>query len=493
MSDKIKFFFILCCTYFLLLFCGITSELSLGDETLHYRFAKDIFLTGKRVAYDSLYLRYAHSNILLPYNSEPLWHILLSFLWKISGKPSFIIAQVYHTFYYFLLILLIYLIGEKLYGEKHGLYSVLILATMPAIIVFSVLFYLDIPVTVLTTFCFLLILQKRILLASIAMGLVYVTKRNGYFFLPFFIFLIIYQNNNNLKKIIKNLLCFFAFPLFFITYDVLWRESNLKIKVFSESRNISSFSSLDLIKDRLLVKDLNFRLTEYLNSYFSNPFDIIKYFGVVLLILLVLYFLKKRYEKKDFIFLWLPIGCYLIFFFYIFSFNSDIRYLIPIMPFLSILAAKSLFYVNKRILKFLIILLCFLQFISTIIFVSIKRRISHEIKEGFVYLSQNTSKDSILLYPEYNILEGTERRFVWAGILNGSLGEIFWDTDRKTVEDIIKSLGINYIVVKKTRIYDDAKRRHFGGYPKSFMRRLQEFSFVECVFDNKEISIWQVK
>jgi len=75
LANKKLFLLILCCSL-LVLIAGFTSELSLGDEVLHYRFAKCIFNTGSRVVSDPLYG--TGKSLGLFFTSEPLWHVLLA-------------------------------------------------------------------------------------------------------------------------------------------------------------------------------------------------------------------------------------------------------------------------------------------------------------------------------------------------------------------------------------------------------------------------------
>lgn len=48
-----KLFLLIFCSSLLILFAGLTSVLSLGDEVYHYRFAKDIIKSSKCIAYES--------------------------------------------------------------------------------------------------------------------------------------------------------------------------------------------------------------------------------------------------------------------------------------------------------------------------------------------------------------------------------------------------------------------------------------------------------
>jgi 4-amino-4-deoxy-L-arabinose transferase-like glycosyltransferase len=490
-----KLFLLIFCSSLLILIAGLTSVLSLGDEACHYRFAKDIYNAGRRVAFDPLYDSGNPPGYF--YVSGPLWHTLLALLWRLFGEISFPVAQFYHAIYYVLLILFTYLLGKELYGQRQGLYAALIIATVPVVAAFSVLFYLDIPATSLSILCLLLIVKRRFLLSGIVMGLMYLTKRNTCFFVPAFFFLILYRTETGVREKVKNLFYVFVPAFLFVLPDFLWRENNLKSTVIISVKGrkvlVPSIGTFEGIKDRFISIDWRLKLSHYTNSSLFNPVDIVKYLGIVLLTTLVIYALFKIYEKKDLI-LWGPVICYFLFFCYMFHPSSDIRYLLPIMPLLAILSSKVIVnYWNKKWLKISLVFLCLLQFSSAVLYVRAKRQISKGIEEGFAYLRYNTTLDALIVYPEYVILERTNRRFVWGGRLGLVLKNVFWNRDEDKVRDLLKSNDVGYIAVKKSRVYDDSKVHHFGGYPKSFVERLPELFFVKLVFDNKDMSIWQVE
>jgi hypothetical protein len=175
--------------------------------------------------------------------------------------------------------------------------------------------------------------------------------------------------------------------------------------------------------------------------------------------------------------------------------GSDIRYILPVMPLLAILASKAIVsLINTKWLKISFVLLCFLQFSGTLLHVRAQRQIPQGIKDGFNYLRENTARDALIMYPEYVILEQTNRKFVWSRLhyLRLRLIDIFWIKDDDMIKELLTSCDVGYIAVKKSRIYDDSKVRHIGGYPKSFVERLSELSCVESVFDNKDMEIWKV-
>jgi hypothetical protein len=148
------------------------------------------------------------------------------------------------------------------------------------------------------------------------------------------------------------------------------------------------------------------------------------------------------------------------------------------------------------------------QFGATLAYVRIERQIPKEIKEGFSYIKIQIPREALLMYPEYSLLEATERRFIWTSFFDveqhllknryaeyqGDMSRVFfWNSN---TEDLMRSLRINkldYIVVKKSRIYDDSKIKHLGGYPKSFVQRMPRLPFLKLVFENNGISIWEVR
>jgi len=130
------------------------------------------------------------------------------------------------------------------------------------------------------------------------------------------------------------------------------------------------------------------------------------------------------------------------------------------------------------------------------------------VKEAFFFIKRNTPADALFMYPEYIFIEATGRRFIWSSFfqlefmvarkkypgidIHDKSLFLFW---RKDPRDILGRLQLNkvdYIVVKKSRIYDDSKEKHFGGYPKSFVERLPQFPFLKLIFENKEIVIWKI-
>jgi len=462
---------------------GITSDVCLGDESHHYRFAKNIFNSGKRVSYDPAYESGNPPGFY--YNTPPLWHFLLAILWKINGGVSQGIGQIYHTLFFFFIILITAMIAQDNTGDEYTAFIVaIIIATMPMIVSFSTLFYMDVPLTLFTTLSFYLILKNHHLVAGISFGLAYLVKLNAFFFLPGFLFIIIWRERKNIIKLFK-ILFYFVTPIITVyCYDTWWRKTHIVSKMDT--------MNLDYIVNRINVILTKSTYQEYLNASLLNPLDIVKYFGIPFLILLGFFLIHiKKWDKKYNIIL-VPVVSYFLFFYIIFGINSDIRYLIPIVPFLVLMVVPSMLPFKKPFMV-CIISACILQFIATTWYVHTKRQIPFEINEVFNYIRENVSLDSVILYPEENLLLYTERRVVWSSAQTYmsdkryTLNNLFWESDNT----MINNFNINYILIKKSRIYDDKNIRHLGGYPESFVKRLPRLDGWVRVFENSEVSLWK--
>jgi 4-amino-4-deoxy-L-arabinose transferase-like glycosyltransferase len=509
---------ILALSAFIVLSAGLTSELYLGDEVCHYRFAKDMYAAGKRVAFDPVYATGNPPGYF--YSSEPLWSGLLAILWRCVGKVSFPVAQIYHTFYYLSLILLTYLLGIHIYGKKEGVYAALLISSIPMIVSFGIIFYLDVPGCAFAALSLLLFVKRRYLLAGLAISLMYFTRRNGCFLVPGFIVVLLVLGDGKLLVKLKNMACLILPAGILGLIDMRWRSVHIEgvkykiagvvhvTDVIGVLPTAYQFNNINYyIKDRL--HKLLWGSGEYLNSSLFRPGDLIQYFGVAILAGLILYLFFKRDKGKD-----LPILIYfvpyLLLFAYFFGLNSDIRYLMPVVPLLCVLASSALKTVeSSKWIRLLVWVVCVVQLLTTSLYVHQRRLMPSGMKEAFNFIKENTPAGALFMYPGYIFIEATGRKFIWSSffLMEGLLlmqkyqkndfedksNHLFWAKNEKDIKEIMKLNEFDYIVVDKTKIYDDTKVKNFGGYPKSFIERLHTFPFLENIFDNREISIWEVK
>ena len=475
---------------------GLSSKIYLGDEITHYRFAKGIFTQEERITFDPLFGKnYSNQvNYLIP----PLWHILLASLWKVAGRISFPLAQVYHTIYYALLLFSTYLLGKEIYGEEEGKYSMILVGTMPMIVSFGILFYVDVPLVALTTLTFFLILRRKHLLAGLGFGLMYFTKWSGVAFGIPFLLAILFLNFK--EKFLMKMLIFSLASLIIILPDIYWREKHtsqeerwignaqttLKSFVSGISGNIHQWAA----PKRPSTKETVEKISYGHNSTFLSVKDQIKYFGLPLLALLIIYLFKKKFLKKDGL-LWVPIFFFFLFFILFFNIDADIRYLLPISPFLCVIASKGIVASDKKSFKGVLLAICLVQFLSVLGYVYSQRRVPPAIEEGINYLKHNIPEDAIVVYPEYNLTEYTNRKVVWTSNF-WRLENVFWGGD-DLAGKLLLTNKVKYVLIRKDKIYDDRNRRHLRGYPLSFVHRLSTSGVFELKWDNEKLSLWELR
>ncbi|MGB7573108.1 MAG: glycosyltransferase family 39 protein, partial [Thermodesulfobacteriota bacterium] len=343
---------------------GATTPVSLGDESHHFRFAENIYNTGKRAPFDPLYESGNPPGFFN--NDPPLWHFGLAFLWKLTGGISQTIAQFYHIIFLILLIWITSLLAKEFTGKEEGGWSsALIIATVPMVVTFSTLLYMDVPMTALSALGFYLILKKRYIEAGVASGLAYFTKLNSGFLFPGFVLLIAWNERRKIWSLFKNVF-FFTFPILVIyILDLYWRKQNINPK--ADHLNVEQL----LGRASKIISEG--RGIEYLISYTTNPADLVKYFGLAFLCVFFFYLFRvKRWNRKDAV-LWVPVISYLMVFLFLFGIGSDIRYLLPVLPYLAVLITPS-FLTLRKLWHFIIIGICILQFAGTSYYVHQRRQ-----------------------------------------------------------------------------------------------------------------------
>ena len=485
--------------WFFVLLAGLTSELYLGDESYHYRFAKDFYNLGKRPVFDSVYGTGEPPGYF--YSSEPLWPFILSKIWKTVGKISFPIAQAYHSMYFLFLLVFTYLAAKTLYSEKEAFYSLILLAACPVVLAFGIIFYLDIPVTMFCVLAFLLILKGRYFWAGISLGLTYLTKRNGLFILPGIFLIILLLPKSRLIEKMKNLsILSFAMAILIIP-DLAWREfsyRNYNLEHTATSEQTLEVFAASGITDRIISPP-----TQLANTWkgslthrsldtpqFLSPLDLLKYLGLSLLLLIGLYFIQRKYRKTD-LFLWLPLGSFFLLFIYFLGPFADVRYILPTIPFLVILSSKTFFSFRRDSLRILLLGVCIAQLFSTLAYVNIKRHIPADTKAAFDFIKKDTPRDANVFYPGQILLEATDRKVIWSRF-GLQINKLFWPGDADEFKNAIRTMKLDYIVIDQKRIYDDTNIHHLGGYPKSFVEKLPTRKFLKLVFENSSIKIFKV-
>jgi hypothetical protein len=480
LNERVKFVCLLLLLSASLLSIGLMTHVFLGDEAAHYHFAKMIYRFNKLPAYDPFFGGPKDpGNYAIGY--EPFWHTLLSIIWRLTGGISARTAQIYQLGYYILLLISTFLLGRHLGGDKAGLWAAFLVGTTPMVVVFSTLFYLDIPSLAFLTLCVYFVLSKRIVLAGILLGFVYLTKRNGLFLLPSILFILIDSVGFKEKGIwIRKILVFLGVCFLVALPDIL--------------RRFWYFGSIYAVPPAQYGRVyIDPPILRYMPSSAVNPWDVISYVGIASILLFLLFLIGKR-EKRGMLLL-APIVNYLIVFpvfFGRYMEGYDVRYLMPIVPFLCVIGGLVISsFSDRRWFWIGVTLVCVLQFVGSERIIYQKRRPSSDTSETFSYIRQNIAKDALILYPEWNLICLAERKPVWGRFR--FLPYLFWKATPDEMKDIFRRNRLDYVLIKKSRVYDDSKEgHHTGGYPISFIAKLPSLPFIQLIYENNNFSLWRV-
>lgn len=519
---------------------GIKSNVRLGDEPTHYMLASTIYETKGRPLY------YSHIHVSpetrgKPVGSEVLWHSLLASLWWLWGGKSMVIAQFYQAGWYILLVLATYLLGKTLYDENVGLYSGLLVATMPTVASYSILLYTDIPLVALCMLCFLLTIQKKYFWAGLTMGFMILMKRNAYLMTPALLFCLFYSQRDTIsfKKPggfhplcflkeggAKGLLVFITPALLVNIPDIYFRHMYLDSTLFTSNKLHGLYESVP---------------TTFIHpeSFIYYPANLIKYPGMIVYACLGLYILRKRYCNQDAVpgvailsyCILFPLGIFVAYFLVtflelipcemhendalyqrlhgaitssinstlinihnIFYANFSIRYLVPILPMVAILASKGLVTVKRKWFVNIIFALCILQMLISTLYVYQARKPSPLLIEAYNYIRLNTPPESSFLSPYADLSLYTNRTIMWnSDNTMPDLTYLFWNANSTEAMNILTRYKITHIFIPKSMLWDDSQVKNIGMYPKSFIEKISSFSFLERVFNNEDVSIWAVR
>lgn len=494
-----------------ILLLGAGSDVHLGDEPTHYILASTIYETKDRPVYYSNI--YASPLAKRPVGGEILWHSLLAGTWWLWGAKSAVLAQLYQVVWYILLVLSTYLLARTLYDKQVGLYSGFLVATMPMMAAYSIILYTDVPLVSLSLVCLLLLVKRRHLPAGIVLGLMILTKRNAYLFMPSLLFCLLYSMKevHSLKELTN--ICFskeackrlsvFILPAVLINLpDLYFRYTHF---------NTILTPSSSLVPSYLNNVPVTFIHPESLAYY---PANILKYPGIVMYLCLGLYLLRRQYCQKDAIpvavilsysllFPLVIIGIYLKGYSLreavenlhnIINTNFSIRYLAPIFPMLAILASKGLVTLKNEKSKKIIFSFCVLQMLIGTLYVYQARKLSPPLIQAYEYIRNCTPQDSRFISPYTDVALHTRRGTNWSSENNfPDLPYLFWQANPQEARDILRRYGITHLFIPKDMVWNDSVVRNLGKYPLSFLGKLPSYNFMECVFSNKAADIWVVK
>jgi hypothetical protein len=236
-----------------------------------------------------------------------------------------------------------------------------------------------------------------------------------------------------------------------------------------------------------------------LPSNINNPLHLLQYLGAVIPALLGLYVIRRTWQKAD-RWLWALLAFYLVMLVLFFTLDTDVRYVMPAVPILAVLAARGLAgWWQRRWVLALVALAAFAHLGATAWVVNRARHLDAGQRAVFEYLRTRTSQDDRILYPGEVMILQARRQAVWYKLKNPEKGHVYItgflrETDPERIRRLLGANGVTYICIDEQRVYADCGEVVAFGYPRSFVERLPTLPFLERVEgDWPGVELWRVK
>jgi 4-amino-4-deoxy-L-arabinose transferase-like glycosyltransferase len=482
----------------------ISSPIAFGDEAYHTQLAK---LIAKNVEY-YVWMPFEGSNVEnQAFGRPPLWNLLeASFYYLFGFNP--IIVEILTPFVSVLTCIAIYVIFKKLFNSTVGFFAALITLTLPSIVTYADLFYVD----TLSVFWIALFLgffllfekteKKKYLIAStIFAAFTALTKITGFAIFFFYGIYFIYEiiKTKNFKVIKKYIFITVLLAIFlggFAIRSLYYYKTPLcglpMILPFmkQECSITSNYTPKYEFSGR--TASVSTEVSVYnlgLISYFNFAYGTIWFVPLVFIIGIMMLVVKR--EKDDIILALFLISMLPVFFLtYPGRAEDAARYTLVAVPVIALIAANYLDVLLSFLSKYRRILTLF--FILTIIVVSIvnfygKNSTMSQVKQfSPLFLSacnwvKNNLPENATLLSLYGhpTVYNCDRNAVW--VLQ-DLPDIILSNDLNLTTNRLKTDGIGYIFVQKFALSQQAYSQN---YPLSFIQFLTTYpkTFVN-VYEN---------
>ncbi len=511
------------------LYVGLkTPEPMVGDEVTHFfMLKKQAAYLSKPNFYAAVPTEYGETEIRR-YPHPFIWHYLGALFYRVSGE-RFSAVQLYQSIFWAQLLTFCYLLSKSRGGvqDRSALLFLMVIASLPLGIIFSVTFYQDVPMTAQAVTAFYFLQKRRWLVSTLFLCFAVGFKITALLFLPAFFFLFAItelkakQRFKGAFRISCAVVILFTFLL--SMEQILKKHAEAEFYPVQKAREIlAAFTKHEekelLTASRLSKKsrpeyDLNISkepkaVTPYEVEIIANhPGDLriaenwFIYGGLVLWLLVLagaisyvfirLKILRSAISASSSPWLFFVGLSYTVIAALFLRTAPDARFFLPGLPFLILPFAEQTVRLPRA--KMIIAVLAALAVLQAgYVFAKTYhlRRVTPETQEAISFLKENrTTPKTVFMYPE-----GNYRLFPvphnW--YLGYKLRE-FWHADNDDRIRMLNEFGIGAVVVKKhliAEVYPEIL--NLGVYPTYFVKDLRSDSRFEKVFENDGIIIFRV-
>jgi len=427
--------------------------------------------------------------------------------------------------------LLIYRYLNKRTGPISGLLGVLIFISTPIVFRLSTQAYVDLGLTFFSAASIFSFIRYRdggfkefkwLLFSSLSMGIALGTKYNAlviWFFLTLWIVLITVRDTKNQRKALWN------GAIYFLISGILfspWLIKNIMLtgnplyplfkesvsQMFSQNAHTNFFSMREVLYEENLWETLTIPVRMFFQGQDNSP----RYFDGVLnpvLILLAPFSIADKSFMRDKLFFISFASFFILTVFFLegqaFGMDQIVRYALPVIPFLSILAVMGMVAVWNRIRAFPVSLrniLTALFFSMVVLFMSINyfyiknyyQNINpgsylwgKETRDEFIarhnssyesikYINTHTPENAtirlIFLAGRGYYLERTYSEGSVYGI--GDMQRLVQAQDKRTFRNVLQSLDCTHLLIRTDLLEKYLKDNYAADIRQTFFRRLDE-------------------
>ncbi|HET6441732.1 MAG TPA: glycosyltransferase family 39 protein [Phycisphaerae bacterium] len=465
---------------------GATSRIVLGDEVYHTMFARAWAEAGlaNRPTHNPLYASGEPPGYY--YVTEPVWPRVLGLVWQATGCVPWV-AQAYQALWYALVLALVWVLGRDLLGPRGALAAVLAAISVPMVGAFSVMLYVDTAATAVILAAVVLLLRRHFFWAGVLVGLAYLTKRNAVFLVPPMVLWIVLQEGSLWQRARR--LALFLLPAALVVWpDLWWRRHWIP-------------GTQDPVNPTYVLRRVTmFFSPQRLSSNINNPVHLLMYLGGVLPLGVAVYLARRAWDKAD-RWLWVFIAFYAVTLFVMFTLDTDVRYVMPIVPLFTVMVARGLrgWWKNRWVLVMLAAV-AFVQLGVSAVRVNLARRLTPGQQAVFAYLRTHTPEGTRVMYPGEVIMAEARRPVVWNHLTDPETREVcitpfLIQYGPEKMLAVLRANRVDYLCVEKSRILSGPlAKAERGGYPRAFVDNLPNLPFIERVEgDWPDIQLWRVK
>jgi hypothetical protein len=229
-----------------------------GDTLTYSMLARNI-VSGNGIAHDTAKTlevatlgHFPEHDVLQP----PFWPIILSLSFFIFGVSDLVIV-LSSSFFYWLLIPLVYFLARKMFNERVALFSTVLTIFNFSLLKYSTSGLTEMFFTFLVTFSFFLIYRsekrKDFVFIGFLLGIAYMTRSQAIFFVPgIVLFIFLFRKNNKYQNILIFLTVFFLSLMPFVIREhihsegtilsegliVLQSDDRNKVELYDQFRNL---------------------------------------------------------------------------------------------------------------------------------------------------------------------------------------------------------------------------------------------------------------